>query len=54
MSAPSRARAPNFINLAGQRFGKLTVLSLHPERGSRGELTWLCAGIDFSRRRSPS
>jgi hypothetical protein len=41
MSAPSR-RAHNFIDLAGQRFGKLTAISFHPERDSRGQVKWLC------------
>lgn len=32
----------NTINLKGKVFGRLTVLSLHPERGRRGQLKWNC------------
>lgn len=30
------------IDLAGQRFGKLEVISLHPERNRQGKAMWHC------------
>jgi hypothetical protein len=30
------------LELAGQRFGRLTVISLHPERAGDGKSLWLC------------
>lgn len=31
------------IDLAGQRFGRLTVVELNPERDRKGQCRWLCA-----------
>ena len=33
---------PKILDLTGQRFGRLTVLSLYPERGAGGEKLWVC------------
>lgn len=32
----------NFINLTGNQFGRLKVLYEYPERGTRGDIQWLC------------
>lgn len=34
--------ACNFINLAGQRFGMLSVIGIADERGAHGETKWAC------------
>src|SRR5215216_3122878 len=30
------------MKLTGQRFGRLTVVALHPKRTCRGQVRWLC------------
>jgi len=33
---------PAFIDLTGQKYGKLTVIALHPKKCSSGRTQWLC------------
>ena len=47
---PARAH-PRFIDMAGQRFGRLTVLRLLGRRGPQGFIYWRCA-CDCGRRAS--